>query len=573
MKVQVLLLTFVMGLSFNFLASINTKHKDGRLKLFFPDQLDGKTLLNKNSDKKVLEALSQDYHLGFQTSHLELIEKKKSLLGTHLVYQQMVEGVKIFGAELIVSLNKEGGIFKVYNNTVSASYSEENAPLIPMITEKKAIERAWKYLKVNGEFLAKPKVKLGLNKGKMAMVYRVHMSTSSPFGHWLVHINAINGNILKVEQESLERIGKRRSPQQELFSRKRKAGNLKKALAKITRKTELNDLPEVIIHAWKKGQGVIFDPNPVTTLMRDDLENTTDDQEFIDAYKVADLGRLRVKKGKVHLEGKRVKLIDFETPNIAPSVSETGEWKGQRKDLSFNDVMTYYHIDQSIKYLEGLGYIDEKVIFPKALEVDANGVDGADNSHYIPSVKRLAFGHGCVADNEDSDVILHELGHAINHHINPRWSGGDTGAMGEGFGDYWAASYSVSKENGLEFKPNWVFKWDGHNSCWGGRKLNAMNAQYHHSHNHYAHAHTQEGENTDELWSTPIFQAFLELYKEGVKREVMDTIIIEAQFGLGAGLKMRDMANSIIKTAKNLHSDKDYHEVYAKHFKRHGIVK
>ena len=47
--------------------------------------------------------------------------------------------------------------------------------------------------------------------------------------------------------------------------------------------------------------------------------------------------------------------------------------------------------------------------------------------------------------------------------------GGDTGGMGEGFGDYWAGSYSYSTPNGPVFNPNWMFTWDGHSSCWPGR--------------------------------------------------------------------------------------------------------
>ena len=235
--------------------------------------------------------------------------------------------------------------------------------------------------------------------------------------------------------------------------------------------------------------------------------------------------------------------------------------------------MTYFHIDQSIRYLESLGYTSAKVIFPRSLEVDADGLSGADNSHYIPSQRRLAFGHGCVDDNEDSDVILHELGHAIHHHINASWMGGDTGAMGEGFGDYWAASYSTTTENGqtTTIHPEWVFKWDGHNSCWPGRKLNALTMQYNSASNYSAHSNVAGG-ISDELWSTPLFQAFQELRGLGVERSDIDKIVIEAHFGLGSGVKMRDMANAIVRTAKALFPDKNYDQIYYKSFKRHNIV-
>jgi hypothetical protein len=86
-----------------------------------------------------------------------------------------------------------------------------------------------------------------------------------------------------------------------------------------------------------------------------------------------------------------------------------------------------------------------------------------------------------------------------------------------------------------------------------------------------AHSNVNGG-ISDELWSTPLFQAFLELYNSGVSRSDIDKIVIEAHFGLGSGVKMRDMANAIIKTAKALFPEKTYDQVYYKHFKKHNMV-
>ena len=55
-------------------------------------------------------------------------------------------------------------------------------------------------------------------------------------------------------------------------------------------------------------------------------------------------------------------------------------------------------------------------------------------------------------------------------------------------------------------------------------------------------------------------------------REDIDKIILEAHFGLGSGVKMPDMARSIVKTAKDLFPDKDYDQVYLRHFKKMKIL-
>ena len=103
---------------------------------------------------------------------------------------------------------------------------------------------------------------------------------------------------------------------------------------------------------------------------------------------------------------------------MAPSTSANGQWDAKRGNVAFNDVMTYYHIDKNQRYMQSLGFKGNKGIQEVSIEVDANGVNGTDNSHFIPSSNRMAFGHGCVDDNEDADVILHEYGHAINFSIN-----------------------------------------------------------------------------------------------------------------------------------------------------------
>ena len=55
----------------------------------------------------------------------------------------------------------------------------------------------------------------------------------------------------------------------------------------------------------------------------------------------------------------------------------------------------------------------------------------------------MRFGKGGVDDAEDAEVILHEYGHQIHFSQSATFfDGGDSGAISEGFGDYWAANVS-----------------------------------------------------------------------------------------------------------------------------------
>eukprot|EP01034_Spumella_vulgaris_P038197 gene38197-47159_t len=236
------------------------------------------------------------------------------------------------------------------------------------------------------------------------------------------------------------------------------------------------------------------------------------------------------------------------------------------------------YLDQNQRYIQSLGFTGTKSIINRPFDVDTDGLNGDDNSHYSygGSTDYLAFGHGCVNDSEDADVILHEYGHGIHRNINSGWSGGDTGAMGEGFGDYWAASYSYSTPNGKTFHPEWAFSWDGHGSCWAGRMLNRTDAKYNSSKTYGAHQSVSEGGvsfSSDELWSAPLYSSMVSLIAAGKPRGNIDQIILEAHFGLGSNIKMPAMATAIVNAAKTLYpGDLTYANTFQAKFEAQNIL-
>jgi len=530
--------------------------------------LAGKLVYPENTIKSgdSLQVVSDELKLGLPAGNFKLSETKESLLGRHHYYQQVVNGVEVDGSEIVVSVNPNNEVIKVYNNGTSATLKSADAG-IPLISETQALESAWKKLKVIGELSDAPKVQLMYSKD-MNLVYKIGLSTTSPASHFNLVVNAKDGSVISHEDAALPRMKRATAPVR--FAGKPafqsfESANFSFQLQKAKKHLGLEEL------SFVNGSAQVFDPNPVVTLGRTDLQDTTPQSAFLQAYRNEELREITFAGGVYSLKGPKVTLIDFESPKVAPSTSTDGSWIFERKDPRFNDAMTYMHIDRSVRYIESLGFTTSRAVFKNSIEVDANGVNGQDNSHYIPSSRRLAFGNGCVDDNEDADVILHELGHAIQHHINPSWSGGDTGAMGEGFGDYWAATASLVADRGMEGNINWVFKWDGHNQCWPGRKLNTFTPTYNSARSYGAHAQV-DGGLSDELWSTPIFQAFLELQASGASRGEIDKIILEAHFGLGSAVKMPDMARSIVRTAKALFPAKSYDQVYLRHFQKMKIL-
>ncbi|MGN5024893.1 M36 family metallopeptidase [Bacillus cereus group sp. MYBK101-2] len=173
-------------------------------------------------------------------------------------------------------------------------------------------------------------------------------------------------------------------------------------------------------------------------------------ETFIDAengklIKKVDINRKAEGSGKVFLpnpvvsSGSKVGLKDNnDADSTALTKSTNLQFNYTRANDSFEDVMSYYHIDTLQRYIQSLGF---KNINNRSIKVNVNGTT-ADNSFYSPTTKALTFGTGGVDDAEDAGIIAHEYGHSIQDNQVPGFgSSAEGGAMGEGFGDFLGATY------------------------------------------------------------------------------------------------------------------------------------
>jgi subtilisin-like proprotein convertase family protein len=518
-----------------------------------------------------LRAQAADFGLTPDLYGISLAKQQESLIGWHLRFQQSQNGVPIEGAEIIVSISRaDNRIYSVYSTIQPRPMTlARNSQRLVL---DQAFDRAWNFIRVRGQLFEAPAGKLvHITEGdSLRLAYRVELSTTVPYGAWRVYIDAETGKILRYEDQRISHKPWRGRPRS---LGKGPLTNRRQAFAAW--QESQNVLRQEAALTTGDGQAKVFDPDPRTSLMNNALQDNSPAYAFENAYFQRELKDISYDGNNWRLEGPWVRILDWDPPTAAPSTTANGQWTATRGNNAFNDAMTYFHIDQSQRYMQSLGFIGTRGIQALPIEVDSNGVNGDDNSYYQPSTNRLSFGHGCVDDNEDADVILHEYGHAIHFGINPSWGGGDSGAIGEGFGDYWAASYSISTQQGMQFFPNQVYSWDGHgegSSCWPGRILNAMEARYDPGRRYPAHVSIDGGFQSDELWATPLFQSLLRLKEMGVPREEVDTIILQAQFGLGGEVTMRDMGQAIILTAQQLYPNGPHARVFKDNFLRHNIL-
>jgi hypothetical protein len=157
------------------------------------------------------------------------------------------------------------------------------------------------------------------------------------------------------------------------------------------------------------------------------------------------------------LDGKRVTTEPTRTSRRVRR--DDRDFRCRSHQQGFEEVMVYHHIDQAIRYLEYLGFRGRRAIFLQPIPVNVNGTS-EDNSWYSPTDRQLTFGTGEIDDAEDGETILHELGHAIQDAIIPNFGQSEeAAAMGEGFGDYLAASYFADRKPD-RYRTS-VMSWDG----------------------------------------------------------------------------------------------------------------
>jgi hypothetical protein len=222
-----------------------------------------------------------------------------------------------------------------------------------------------------------------------------------------------------------------------------------------------------LLRRTRRGHAKLFNPNPVVE--HEGLSGLEKDRRDRDTRLLTSL-RVRatlhgIKDGQHCLRGQWVHAKVGRHP--AHEVCKPGlRWNSVRRAKDrFEGLMAYFHVDRAQRYIQRLGFHGQNGINDRPQIVVADAFR-EDNSFFSPATRRIKYGSGGVDDAEDADVILHEYGHAIQDAQEPGFgTGSQAGAIGEGFGDYWAAVMS-SRLRGTRNRDNvCIFDWDG--VTWG----------------------------------------------------------------------------------------------------------
>ena len=171
---------------------------------------------------------------------------------------------------------------------------------------------------------------------------------------------------------------------------------------------------------------------------------------------------------------------------------------------------------------------------------------GQDNSFSRDAKDAITFGKGGVDDAEDAEVILHELGHAIQDSQQTPFGFGHTvesGSIGEGFADYWAVT--VSSVIAPTPDPACVADWDSVSyTSDTPHCLRRVDEDLHYPEDLDGRVH-----HDGQIWSRALWDI-----RNAVGSTKADTLILEGQFDQ-RDPTMPELATSTVVAAQRLYGN------------------
>ncbi len=448
--------------------------------------------------ERMLTAIASELGLARDLADLRFEKVRDTLFGPQVLFQQHVGRTQVSGAWVRVDIDRSGRVFNIQNDVVPAAViaarrrgaarasrlaGDEPEPL--SATEAVAAARACVETGKGGRkrLLGRPELLYRPTDGDPLLAWKVVVRTGPPTREWKIYVDAFSGRILS------------------------RRNQLKKARP-IAR---------------------VFDPNPVVALNTVELR---DAQRRLPAaaYREVPLQGLH---GTGYLDGDYVSTSLTRRRVRRPG----GDFRFERKTRGFTEAMVYFHIDRVQRHLQALGFDN---ILDRGIQVNVAG-QREDNSYYSPAEKYLSFGTGGVDDAEDAETILHEYGHAIQDcQVSGFGDSDECAAMGEGFGDFLAASYFA------DWKPAWlrpaIASWDciayaGDPPCL--RRLD--------SNKKYPKDITGEVHDDGEIWSACLWEL-----RHQLGRATTEKLVVAHHFLLNRWASFEDAANALLTADQQL---------------------
>lgn len=427
---------------------------------------------------------------------VETVDTRRGLASAHTHFRQLYRGIPIFGARLSIHQGNDGSVNAFHTNY---KVRPKAGPIAAPIVKREAVSLAEAAVGMTEKRLPHKSRRVWFPQPgrELRIAHEVWVYAAQPLGDFLVVVDAHTGKILFQENRLVFALGK----------------------------------------------GSVYRPNPLQTSgTTTEADNGDATNAFLDGELVS-VTLERLDEGTGRLKGEFVDLTLPGGKSWAVADESDRIYEYQRSDKRFEEVVIYYAVTQAQDYIHRLGFDDD--ISP------ANGIrdfpslanahwDDEDQSFFSTGDDGIHFGDGGVDDGEDSDIILHEYGHAIQHNQNSCWGGGDMGAMGEGFGDYLAGSFyhDVGDATYQAAHAACIGEWDASSySSTSPPCLRRIDGDKKYPDDLVGQVHAD-----GKIWST-----FLWGMHPVLGAIVLDKLVLEHHFSLPCNATMIDAANALLQ--------------------------
>ncbi len=441
--------------------------------------------------RSFLRRFGPDVGLSADGTELEVGAVKRGLAGTYVRFRQRHLGLPVFDREVVVQVAAEERGSEIRQVRFGHAVMPKGLATRPAIagTAAAAIARD----AVGATEVDDPVLGFLVRDEEHLLVYRVLAGRADPAGSWEVFVDASAGTVAEVR--------------------------------------------DLLRHV--DGTGLVFDPNPVAS---------TGDSSLRDNYGAAtaalDAARVRVALPRLDGSGYlRGDWVDARGPSGGRVQSPDLVFDFDRGQPGFEQTMAYFHLDRAQARLQALGFTD---VNNRPIVVNTNGASD-DNSWYDPRTKEITTGTGGVDDAEDADVLVHEYGHAIQADQVGYLGSGDTGSLGEGFGDYLAASIADTFSPQV-IDPACLGEWNATAYTSGDppclRRLDGTK--------HYPEGLRGEVHVDGEIWSAVLWEL-----RGLLGADVMDRLVVESHFAYSPWEKFTGAAEALLEADRALHGGRN----------------
>ena len=457
--------------------------------------------MGEHGARHFLEHHSLELGLADGGSDLVTLEEKHGLGGVRTHFQQHLAGLPIYGAYTTVNQDNQGVLSSLYLRYRTLAPGNP----VPTVSEATAEQTGRENADIQSTRLPTQSqlAWYPLANGTARLAWQFMIFSDDPLGDFLTLVDAHSGKVLVQENR-------------------------------------IN---------FVDGQGLVYEPNPMQTSGNTSLSDNGDaTSAALDAQRVnTTLPGLDAGVGT--LKGIYVDLVSLAGGKPEPDPDEpTRVYNYDRDDPRFEAVVIYKSVHEIQSYFHSLGFDNDVGAangirdFPTLAHAHWND---EDQSFYSTGDDAIHFGDGGVDDGEDADIVAHEYGHAVQHDQNACWGGGEMGAMGEGFGDYLAASFYASAGDATYQASNaeCVGEWDASSySSTNPPCLRRVDGNKTYPTDLVGAVHAD-----GEIWSRALWDI-----RGSLGGPTADQLVLEHHFNVPCGASMTDAANELLQADVNL---------------------